>query len=105
VLPLPYAIGSTELDNVDWVATLSGLDVDGTVDSFAKIRRHAQFPANGVIKASARLVGRNAWNDTWLLVIPANAMNGNVQTAKERFLSGAVTDIEIGFKTFTRQGD
>jgi len=103
VLPLPYAIGSTELDDVDWVATLSGLD--GTADAFATIRRHAQFPANGQLDASARLVGRSAWNDGWLLVIPANAMNGNVETAKKKFLSGAVTDIKIGLKTFTRQGN
>ena len=39
VLPLPYSIGSTQLDDVLWISSFSGLD--GTSDSVATIRRHS----------------------------------------------------------------
>ena len=43
VMPLPYTVGSTELDNEAWISTMSGLD--GTSDSAATIRRHSTLRA------------------------------------------------------------
>lgn len=102
VLPLPYAVGSTQLDDDDWVATVAGLD--GTVDSFATIRRHSTLPVGPRVDATTRLVGRSVWNDGWILVIPATAMHGNADTAKRLFLQG-VTDIRLGLRTYSRQGN
>ncbi|MBO7683681.1 MAG: hypothetical protein J6T51_03030, partial [Kiritimatiellae bacterium] len=43
VMPLPYTVGSDELDATDWIATFSGLD--GTSYSAATIRRHSTLRA------------------------------------------------------------
>jgi len=102
VLPLPYAIGSTELDDTDYVASFQGMD--GTSDSAAVIRRHSTLQADGSVY-STRLVGRSVWNDRWLLVIPASALNGvDPSKALERFIDG-VNDIQIGIKAYSRNGN
>ncbi|MBR4253435.1 MAG: hypothetical protein IKQ15_14220, partial [Kiritimatiellae bacterium] len=58
VLPLPYAIGSTQLDDAFWISSFSGLD--GTSDSVATVRRHSTLRAGPDFK-STRLVGRSVW--------------------------------------------
>ena len=101
VLPLPYTIGSDELDAQDWIATFSGLD--GTSDATATIRRHSTLRAGGDF-TSSRLVGRSVWNDQWLLVIPASSLNADRARALDTFIGG-VGDIRIGIKAYSRQGN
>ena len=101
VLPLPYTVGSGELDAQDWIATFSGLD--GTSDSTATIRRHSTMRAGPDFK-STRLVGRSAWNDRWLLVIPASAIDADTDKAMDLVESG-VKDIKIGIRAYARQGN
>ena len=101
VLPLPYAVGSTELDDVNWISTFSGFD--GTSDSAATIRRHSTLRAGPEI-ASTRLVGRSVWNDRWLLVIPAASLNADREKGLKTFLSG-VKDIRLGIKAYSRHGN
>ena len=101
VLPLPYTIGSDELDAQDWIATFSGLD--GTSDATATIRRHSTLRA-GDDFTSSRLVGRSVWNDKWLLVIPASSLNADRTRALDTFING-VGDIRIGMKAYSRQGN
>ncbi len=101
VLPLPYTIGSTELDDPDWVSTFEG--TDGTSDSVAKIRRHSTLRADGGIY-STRLVGRSVWNGRWLLVIPAASLNANREAALETFING-VGDIRLGLQAYARSGN
>ena len=101
VLPLPYAVGSTELDDTDWIATFSGLD--GTRDSAAKIRRHSTFRANGETYAT-RLVGRSVWNDRWILVIPASSLNANREAGLTTFING-VKDIKLKIQAYSRSGN
>ena len=101
VLPLPYAVGSTELDDTDWIATFSGLD--GTRDSTAKIRRHSTFRANGETYAT-RLVGRSVWNDRWILVIPASSLNANREAGLTTFING-VKDIKLKIRAYSRSGN
>ena len=101
VLPLPYAVGSTQLDDTDWIATFSGLD--GTRDSAAKIRRHSTFRANGETYAT-RLVGRSVWNDRWVLVIPASSLNANREAGLTTFIRG-VKDIKLKIQAYSRSGN
>ena len=101
VLPLPYAIGSTQLDDAFWISSFSGLD--GTSDSVATIRRHSTLRA-GHGFTSTRLVGRSVWNDRWLLVIPASALNADRGKALETFVDG-IDDIMIGIRAYSRSGN
>ncbi|MBQ3345213.1 MAG: hypothetical protein IJG84_25215 [Kiritimatiellae bacterium] len=101
VLPLPYSIGSTQLDDAFWISSFSGLD--GTSDSVATIRRHSTMRTGPDFK-STRLVGRSVWNDRWLLVIPASSLNANRAASLEKFVNG-VDDIKIGIKAYSRQGN
>ena len=114
VLPLPYAVGSSELDDEGWVASFSGLD--GTTDSAATIRRHSTLRAGEDIDNS-RLVGRSVWNDRWLLVIPASSLSSDRARALETFIKGmdsdkdgridvpGVSDIVLGIKAYSRSGN
>ena len=102
VLPLPYPIGSTQLDDAFWISSFSGLD--GTSDSVATIRRHSTLRAGGDDFKSTRLVGRSVWNDRWILVIPASTLNRNRERALETFING-VKDIKIGIKAYSRSGN
>ena len=114
VLPLPYKVGSTELNDEDWVASFSGLD--GTSDSAATIRRHSTLRVGDDIDNS-RLVGRSVWNDRWLLVIPASSLSSERSRAIETFINGldtdkdgqidvpGVSDIVLGIKAYSRSGN
>jgi hypothetical protein len=114
VLPLPYEVGSAELNAMDWLATFSGLD--GTTDSSATIRRHSTIRVSGDL-SSSRLVGRSVWNDRWLLVIPASSLSSDRVRALKTFINGldtdkdgridipGVADIRIGIKSYARQGN
>ena len=101
VLPLPYTIGSTQLDDAFWISSFSGLD--GTSDSVATVRRHSTLRAGRDFK-STRLVGRSVWNDRWLLVIPASALNADRAKALETFVDG-IDDIVIGIRAYSRSGN
>ena len=101
VMPLPYTVGSDELDATDWISTFSGLD--GTSDSTAKIRRHSTLRAGNDFK-STRLVGRSAWNDKWIIVIPASAIDADRDKAMSIIESG-VKDVKVGIRAYSRQGN
>ena len=101
VMPLPYTIGSAQLDDEAWISTMSGLD--GTTDSAAVVRRHSTLRAGGDF-TSTRLVGRSVWNDKWLLVIPASSLNADRTRALETFING-IGDIRLGLKAYSRQGN
>ena len=101
VMPLPYTVGSDQLDATDWISTFSGLD--GTSDSTATIRRHSTLRAGADFK-STRLVGRSAWNDKWIIVIPASAIDADRDRAMNLIESG-VKDIKLGIRAYSRQGN
>ena len=99
VMPLPYAIGSTQLDDAGWFSSLAGADGIG----IGTIRRHSTLRAGPAFN-STRLVGRSVWNDRWLLVIPAASLNSDRERALETFING-VKDIRLGIKAYSRQGN
>ena len=101
VMPLPYTIGSAQLDDEAWISTMSGLD--GTSDSAATIRRHSTLRAGNDF-TSTRLVGRSVWNDKWLIVIPASSLNADRNRALETFING-IGDIKLGIRAYSRSGN
>ena len=125
VVPAPYAVGSTHLDDASWTPSMLDGDYAGA-DSAAKIRRHPSFrayfnpeggdPDDDKLDAS-RLVGRSVWNTKWLLVIPGGGMNADREKALSIFINGSdqnrdgkrdltpVSDIRIGFKTYSNSGN
>ena len=104
VMPLPYTIGTSELDSSTWVSTFSSLAGPG---SAATIRRHSTMRM-GYDFTSTRLVGRSAWNTEWMLVIPLSSLNGDLNTpratVRDAFAS-AVKDIKLGVRAYSRQGN
>ena len=125
VIPAPYAIGSTHLNDPSWFPSASQGDLGGA-DATTKIRRHPSFrayfdPAGGEPTDErldcTRLVGRSAWNTRWMLVIPAGSMNADREKALSVFVNGSdvnrdgkldlkpVSDIRIGFKTYSNSGN
>lgn len=101
VMPLPYVLGSSVLDDENWISTFAGLAGGG--ETGAKIRRHSTLVADGTTY-STRLVGRSVWNDKWLLVIPAASLNANREVGLERFIEG-VSDIKVGIRAYSRAGN
>ncbi len=125
VIPVPYAIGSTELDKVDFSTLSSGYVGTGEVSS--RIRRFPAFraqtgdAASDASRATTRLIGRSAWNTRWLLIIPAGDMLGGSvedrQKALDIFINGLdsnndgtldvspVTDIILTLDTYSNSGN
>ena len=124
VIPVPYAIGSTELDKIDFSALTSGYA--GTGEPGARIRRYPSFRAmtgadDDAARTSTRLIGRSAWNTRWLLVVPAGEMLGGSVEDREKaldiFIDGLdadrdgtldvspVTDIVINLDTYSHSGN
>ena len=114
VMPLPYESSDLAglLANPDWIATLSA------GDEAATIRRHSTMAVcGGNNVTSTRLVGRSVWNDRWLLVIPASSLSSDRVNALKTFIHGldsdkdgqidvpGVSDIQIGFKAYSRSGN
>ncbi len=123
-IPAPFTIGSTELDDPDWVPLFTGYTAGN--DAGARIRKHPSFRAyygnvgsepNDSYLDCTRLVGRSAWNTKWLLVIPAGAMDSDREKALGAFIEGfdadrngttdvsGVKDIRVGLKTYSKAGN
>jgi len=124
VVPAPYPVGSTQLDDPDWTPLYNGYT--GAGDLGAKIRKHPSFrahygptndaPSDDSLDCS-RLVGRSAWNTRWLLVIPAGSLGADRETALAAFVNGldtdrdgtpdasGVSDILLGLKTYSHSGN
>lgn len=124
VIPVPYAIGSTHLDDPDW-QPLSSL-YSGDVDVMAKIRRIPSFRAmtggeDDADRANTRLIGRSAWNTRWVLIIPAGSLLGGTEEDRMKalsiFINGqdsdrngtvdrpGVSDIRLGLRTYANSGN
>jgi hypothetical protein len=120
VVPVPYPVGSTQLDSEDWTPLYDGYT--GNVDIMARIRRYPSFrvataAADNASLACTRLVGRSVWNTKWSIIIPAGALNVNRDDGLNAFIYGkdvnrdglldlsGVSDIKLGFKTYSTSGN
>ena len=120
VIPAPYPVSAADLVRSDWFPSEVG-ETAGA-DAAARIRRYPSFRAYGgaepddAMLDAVRLTGRSVWNTRWLLIIPAGALHTDRETALDAFIDGVdtdrdgekdisgVTDIRIGFKTYSHSG-
>ncbi len=123
VVPLPFPIGTSSLDEPDWMALYDAFTGNG--DPLASIRRypslrayHDQFSySDDAMISSTRLVGRSVWNTRWLLIIPAGTFHANRDFALKALIQGAdlngdgkldqpgISDIQIGFEVYSNSGN
>ncbi|MCX5758183.1 MAG: hypothetical protein NTU83_06695, partial [Candidatus Hydrogenedentes bacterium] len=117
-LPVPFPIGSGDLNNAGWIP-----QVDTLQEVFANMRRHSSFlayhdsddqfkPTEGT--ADGRLIGRSVWNTRWLLIIPAGTLSSDREEGLQQFINGplvdgvrtgdGVSDILICFETYAYSG-
>ncbi|MBI1319167.1 MAG: hypothetical protein GC168_09485 [Candidatus Hydrogenedens sp.] len=113
IIPTPFPIGESELDNPYWVPS-----VDTLSGTFQPIRRYGRFRAyhdsgefspDETIRDS-RLIGRSVWNRKWMLIIPASTLSSDRDEALETFINGqelggtrdgnGVSDIKLFFETY-----
>jgi hypothetical protein len=117
-IPLPYNIGSADIDNPDWQPVRDSLQ-----EPLAQLRRFPSFRAyhdSGEFDpvetcTNGRLVGRSVWNTGWLLIIPGRTLLSDPAEGIERFIHGAlvnnerdgnaVSDIKVFFQTYSITGD
>ena len=123
-VPVPYPVTPAEIAEANWLPSYLKGEYAG-VDKETRIRRHPSFrayygpedenPSDDQLDA-VRLTGRSVWNTKWMLVIPAGTLNSNREKALKAFIGGldvngdgqidlkGVSDIKIGFKTYSYGG-
>jgi hypothetical protein len=119
VMPLPYNIGESDLDNPEWIPVF-----DSLTENIAQPRQYASLRAyhdSGIFVEeethnNARLIGRSVWNTGWYLIIPGGTLLEDADEGIERFIYGAedengvrdgngVKDIKIFFQTYSISGE
>ena len=120
VLPVPFPIGSQELQNANWLPLADTLSA-----SFNEIRRYSQFRAHhfsepfdaSEVAADSRLIGRSVWNREWIVMIPGGSLLSDPDEGLDTFINGAlipdteqrdgegVSDIRIFFTTYSYSGN
>jgi subtilisin-like proprotein convertase family protein len=107
VVPVPFPIGASDLDDPTWIPIN-----DSLAESFAQIRRYSSFRAYhdlGVYDDTqstkdSRLVGRSVWNTDWVLIIPGGTLLNNPDQGLEQFID-SVSDILISLQSYSYAGD
>ncbi len=113
VLPVPFPIGSHELDDPSWIPRIDSLSGDlGSIRRFGRLRAYhdsGEFKINEVSRDS-RLIGRSVWNRRWMLIIPGSTFSNDSGEGLERLINGrlvgnerngnGVSDIKIFFETY-----
>jgi hypothetical protein len=120
VLPVPFPIGSQELQNANWLPLADTLS-----NAFNEVRRYSQFRAHHFTEpfddtqviADSRLIGRSVWNREWMLIIPGGSLLADPDEGLDTFIEGApipdteerdgegVSDIRIFFTTYSYSGN
>ena len=122
VVPLPFPLGNSSLDEPDWAAIYNAYT--GSGDPLASLRRYPslraypdQSASDEAMLSNTRLVGRSVWNTRWLLIIPAGALHTDRDYALDVLIKGAdfnrdgkldqpgVRDLLIGFETYSNSGN
>ncbi|MFO1499955.1 MAG: LamG-like jellyroll fold domain-containing protein [Verrucomicrobiota bacterium] len=107
VIPVPFPIGPSDLQNPNWIPMNDALG-----GAFTQLRRYAALPARhdqGIyaendLTNDTRLIGRSAWNTDWMLIIPGGTLLADANAGLDALIS-TVTDIKIYFQTYSYSGD
>jgi len=113
VLPVPFPVGTTALNDPEWIPINDTLNND-----LSKIRRSPSLrayhdsgdfdPAETV--TDTRLIGRSVWNTRWLLIIPGGTLLYDADEGLDEFIYGpdgageGIKDIKIFFQTYAYAG-
>lgn len=114
VLPPPFPIGQSDLDDPYWIPS-----VDSLAGNLIPIRRFGRLRAfhdsgefsPNEVQSDSRLVGRSVWNTRWMLIIPASTLGNDRDEALTTFIEGletddggrdgnGVSDIKLFFETY-----
>lgn len=118
VLPVPFPIGSQDLQNANWLPLADSLS-----DAFNEVRRYSQFRAHhftepfddNQVTSDSRLIGRSVWNREWIIIIPGGSLLADANEGLDTFINGipdsedpdtqGVSDIRIFFETYSYSGN
>jgi hypothetical protein len=116
-LPLPFPIGNADLNNPDWIPTVSTTPNLSAVQHYSAFRAYQDsgtFTPTQVERTDSRAIGRSVWNTRWLLVIPAGYLSNDRNEGINQFIDGqvvngqrngnGVSDILIFFETYAYSG-
>jgi hypothetical protein len=107
VVPVPFAIGASQLKSPSWIPLNDSLG-----GNFADVRRFASFRAyhdSGTAEPSqmtsdSRLIGRSVWNTEWVLIIPGQTLLANPNAGLDKFID-EISDIKLLFQTYSYSGN
>ncbi len=121
VLPVPFPIGSADLEDPAWLP-----EADSLSGTFTEIRRFSSFLAHhfsepydsSEIISDSRLIGRSVWNTEWMLIIPGGTLLYDSDDGLDTFIDGqlipggggerdgaGVSDVKIFFQTYAYSGN
>ena len=108
-LPLPFNLGASAFNSGSYFNAAGTLTEKPWTIRMHQAFRPVDDPSyfyGGVPRefTSSRLVARSVWNTQWKLVIPANTMHADSQTALDRF-TASVNDIELFLRTYSQSGN
>ena len=91
VLPVPFPLGSQDLDNANWLPLADSLS-----DAFNEVRRYSQFRAHhftepfddSQVTTDSRLIGRSVWNREWIVIIPGGSLLADPNEGLDTFIDG-----------------
>jgi len=107
LLPLPYPISQTDMEDPNWIPRINGLDGQlYAIKPYARFRAYPYTPdfTPDEMNTDTRLIGRSVWNTQWLLVIPGSTLLSDPQVGIERFIED-VDDIYVYFQTYAYAGN
>lgn len=108
-LPLPFNLGASAFNAGSYFNAAGTLTEKPWTIRMHQAFRPVDDPSyfyGGVPRefTSSRLVARSVWNTQWKIVIPANTMHADPQTALDRF-TASVNDIELFLRTYSHSGN
>jgi hypothetical protein len=120
VIPVPFPVGSQDLEDVNWLPS-----TDTLIGSSTAIRQYASFRAHHFtepfdateIVTDSRLIGRSVWNREWMLVIPGGTFLFDANEGLDTLIHGelipggngerdgnGIKDISLFFNTYSYSG-
>ncbi len=110
VLPVPFPIGASSLDDPLYIPindSLSG--VSGQLGDVRRISSFRAYPDTGQFEPSqtttdSRLIGRSVANTRWLVIIPGRTLLADPDVGLDQLIEH-VSDIKLFFQTYAYSGN
>ena len=106
-IPLPFNIANSDYSTQPaWVSASSLSETPFAVrkhQAFRAVPAGTFFPSSATF-TNSRLIGRSAWNSSWLLIIPGNTLLNDPERGLDVFIE-TVTDILLHLETYSYAGN